>query len=94
MDYKTHETTNHSTIEHWVSNREGKPVRLREESKEPGLRPITIFFPKQDRPLYNLEEISWNEFFDFFEEKGLSFLYKDNEADGGVSHYFKMKNRS
>lgn len=93
MDIETHKTTNHQTIEHWVTNRNGKPIRLREENNDPGLGPIAIYFPDIKDKADNAEEIPWTEFFDFFEDKKLAFFYKENEADGSVSYYYRIENR-
>lgn len=40
-----------------------------------------------------LEPITWDEFFDKFEEKHLAFLYQDMTAEGQTSRFFKLVDR-
>ena len=40
-----------------------------------------------------LEEISWDEFFDKFEERGLSLLVQDTTARGQKSNFNKLVSR-
>jgi hypothetical protein len=37
-----------------------------------------------------LEEISWDEFFDKFEERQLAFLYQEQKANGEPSTFNKL----
>ena len=82
-------TTNHDEIRRWVEERGGHPVRVKDtESKNsPGLLRI-------DYPGYSggdsLEEISWEEFFDGFDENGLAFLYQEETKDGKTSRFSKL----
>lgn len=66
-------TTNHDEIRNWVEERDGRPARV--EGTDDLLR---IDFPDNDND-EDLEEISWEEFFDAFEENDLAFLYQDDE---------------
>ena len=74
-------TTSHEEIKKWVEKRGGRPSRVKgtEDKKGGGLLRI-------DYPGYigrdSLEEISWEEFFQEFEESGLAFLYQEKTADG------------
>lgn len=92
MDTPSNMTTNHDTIVHWASNRDGKPVRLREENATPGLGPIQISF-KDDQMPDNAEEITWEEFLEDFENRKLAFIYREQEADGQVSKFYKIVKR-
>lgn len=42
----------------------------------------------------SLEEISWDEFFDKFDEKGLALVYQDKTADGTTSRFSKLVDRN
>lgn len=66
-------TTNHDEIRNWAEERGGKPACV--EGTEDLLR---IDFPDNDGD-EDLEEISWEEFFEAFEENDLAFLYQDEE---------------
>ncbi|RNI30032.1 hypothetical protein EFA69_10960 [Rufibacter immobilis] len=80
-------TTDHNTIRKWAEARDGKPATVKGtgQGEEAGL--LRINFPGYAED--NLEEISWEEFFEKFEEKKLAFLYQD-EKD---SRFSKLVNR-
>jgi len=40
-----------------------------------------------------LEEISWEEFFEKFDESHLQFLYQDKTKDGKISRFHKFVSR-
>lgn len=71
-------TTDHNTIRKWAEARDGKPATVKGTGKggeEAGL--LRINFPGYAED--NLEEITWDEFFEKFEEKKLAFLYQDEK---------------
>ena len=37
-----------------------------------------------------LKEVSWEEFFQVFDESGLTFLYAEETAEGDTSRFFKF----
>src|SRR3954447_22902810 len=85
-------TTDHSEIQRWVEEHDGKPVCVKGtgDDDDPGI--LRIDFPggaSGDR----FEEISWDEWFEKFDESGLAFLYQERKADGEDSTFFKLVNR-
>lgn len=85
-------TTDHNEIRKWAEARDGKPVTVRGtgDGDEPGV--LRIDFPGgagSDR----LEEISWDDWFQKFDENDLAFLYQDKKADGETSTFFKLISR-
>jgi hypothetical protein len=90
------ETTNHDEIKRWAEERGGHPAIVKgTESSGPSKGMLRIDFigggePKDER----LEEISWDEFFQTFDEKNLAFLYQDKTANGKESRFFKFVNRN
>ena len=82
-------TTNHDTIRKWVEDRGGHPacVKGTGSKKDPGVLRI-------DYPGYSgddkLEQITWDEFFDAFEDNKLAFLYQDERN----SRFSKLIDRS
>jgi hypothetical protein len=87
-DAKT--TTDHEEIRQWVEERNGKPAGVagtRKDGEDVGL--VGIDFA-EDGDDDRLEEISWDEFFDRFEEKQLAFLYQDQKANGEPSTFNKL----
>jgi hypothetical protein len=85
-------TTDHKQIKQWVEDHDGRPAMVIGPGTQMGGGAVNIFFPdhgKNDQ----LEEITWNEFFDRFEENDLEFLYKDEATSDGESRYFKIIER-
>jgi hypothetical protein len=67
-------TTDHSTIRNWAEARDGRPARVKGtgDAKDAGLLRIDFGEPEE-----SLEAITWEDFFDKFEERGLALLYED-----------------
>lgn len=72
-------TTDHETIQRWVEERGGHPARVigtGRQNGDPGILRI-------DYPGFSgegkLEEISWDQFFEAFEENDLAFLYQEED---------------
>jgi hypothetical protein len=89
---EAHTTTNHETIRRWAEERGGHPaaVSATHKAKDPGLLRIDF---EGDGPDPGLEEISWDEFFDKFDEAKLAFLYQEKTKEGQASRFFKFVHR-
>src|SRR5204863_6348689 len=80
-------TTDHDEIREWAEARGGRPAAVRKThgKDDPGI--IRIEFPGAPNAKdAALEEISWEEFFEKFDEAGLSLLYQEKTADGQRSN--------
>lgn len=88
----TRRTDDHDTIRSWVEERNAKPARVRQTggADDPGV--LRIDFPGYGDD-DELEEISWDEFFRKFDEKGLDFIYQDRTENGELSNFNKFVNR-
>jgi hypothetical protein len=82
-------TTNHEEIRHWIEERGGKPARVRAASGPGGLLRIDFGEPEEE-----LEEISWGEFFQIFDDNDLAFLHQDKTSEGNTSRFIKFVERS
>jgi hypothetical protein len=83
-------TTDHETIRQWVEERNGKPASVAGTGKgdeDVGLLRIDLVEEGEDD---SLDEISWDEFFEKFEERQLAFLYQDQKANGEPSTFNKL----
>lgn len=83
-------TTDHDEIRQWVEERSGKPASVAGTSRgdeEIGL--LRIDFAEDE----SLDDISWDEFFEKFEEKQLAFLYQDQKPNGEPSTFNKFVSR-
>ena len=83
-------TTDHEQIRAWIEQRGGTPTRVKGTEDDEGEGILRIDFAERDDAL---EEISWDEFFETFEDRGLAFLYQDETKDGKESRFFKFVNR-
>jgi hypothetical protein len=92
MAGQTKKTTDHDKIRKWVEERGGHPATVADtaEGDEPGI--LRIDFPDYSGE-DSLEEISWDAFFDKFEEKNLAFLYQDEMRSSEESRFFKFVSR-
>jgi hypothetical protein len=84
-------TTDHNEIRQWAEARGGKPATVKRTGDEddPGLLRIKFTDESDD----SLEEISWDEFFEKFEDKKLAFLYQEEKKSGEESRFFKFVSR-
>ncbi len=82
-------TVDHATIKRWAESRGGRPARVKGTGKgeDPGI--LRFDFGEPDE---KLEPISWEEFFEKFEENKLAFLYQE-EKGGHESRFNKFVER-
>jgi hypothetical protein len=88
MSHESKTTRNHDEIRKWVEARDGKPARVRGTENSEGNGLLRINFPGGAES--TLENISWDEFFQEFDKRGLEFLFQDEKADGETSTFFKF----
>jgi hypothetical protein len=86
-------TTDHAKIRQWVEARNGKPARVQGTGQGEDAGLLRIDFPEEHEDEEDLEEISWDEFFEKFDEKRLAFVYQDQTAGGETSRFNKFVNR-
>lgn len=88
-----HKTTDHDFIRRWVEERDGWPARVEGTGggDDPGM--IRVDFPGYEGR-ESLERISWDEWFEKFEENDLAFLHRDMEhGDGDLDRFNKLVSR-
>ncbi len=84
-------TQDHEVIRKWAEERDGRPAMVKGIGGG-GVGLLRISFPgygEED----SLQEISWEEFFEKFEEKKLTFLYQERKSSGELSRFSKFVNR-
>jgi hypothetical protein len=89
---ETRQTTDHDEIRRWVEEHGGKPAMVRGTGDDGDAGVLRIDFPGGAGE-EQLEHISWDEWFDKFEEEKLAFLYQERKADGEDSTFFKLVRR-
>jgi hypothetical protein len=85
-------TIDHEEIRRWVEERQGRPatVKATGSSEEPGV--LRIDFPGGVGE-ESLQPISWEDFFDKFDENDLAFVYQEQLKSGQESLFFKFVSR-
>lgn len=74
-------TTDHETIRKWAESRHGKPAAVRRTHQKGDVGIIRIEFPDNPNSRHDsLEEISWDEFFEQFDESGLALVYDEHSS--------------
>lgn len=88
----SHVTTDHDEIREWAEERGGRPATVEgtEGREEAGILRIDF----QAHRNAKLKPISWEDFFDKFEESDLAFLYQEETADGDRSNFCKLISRA
>jgi hypothetical protein len=92
MSSSSKTTTDHEEIKRWVEERGGHPAVVKgTEGKRTGgvLRIDYPGFSGED----TLEEVTWEEFFEVFDDNNLAFLYQEETKDGGQSRFSKLIDR-
>lgn len=83
-------TRDHDTIRAWVEKRGGVPSIVKgTATKKNGGGILRIDFPGYSGE-DSLQKISWEEFFQKFDESKLEFLYQEKTADGKESRFNKF----
>jgi hypothetical protein len=91
-------TTDHDEIRKWAEERGGRPATVRSTHGQGrgkgGTGIIRIEFPDAPNSKHDaLEEISWEEFFEKFDESDLALLYQEETAGGEKSNFNKLIGR-
>lgn len=87
-------TTDHGEIRAWAEARNAVPATARgtqEADGSPGVLTLDVVGYGADED--DLEHISWEEWFEKFEESDLAFLHQDEKSDGETSTFFKLVSR-
>jgi hypothetical protein len=92
MSAESKVTTNHETIKQWVEARGGSPARVKGTDKSRTAGVLRIDYPGYSGE-DTLEPITWDEFFEGFEENNLAFLYQEETKDGKQSRFSKLIDR-
>ena len=83
-------TTDHDKIRNWAEARGGHPATVKDTETDDEAGILRLDF---DPPDEGLEKISWDEFFEKFDEKDLAFLFQDKTAGGKTSRFHKFVSR-
>lgn len=85
-------TTDHEQIRRWAEERGAKPACVRGTGDKDDVGMIRLDFPGysgEDK----LQPISWDEWFEKFDERKLALIYQDETAGGQKSNFNKLVSR-
>jgi hypothetical protein len=77
-------TRDHDKIRRWAEARDGHPAKV-DTDKPGGILRIDFGEPEK-----NLTRISWDEFFEIFDQADLDFLFQEKTSQGGQSRFNKF----
>lgn len=84
-------TTDRDEIRQWAEERGGKPACVKGTGGKGDIGLLRIEFPgKPNADDDKLAPISWEDFFDKFEERGLALVYQKETASGQKSNFNKL----
>jgi hypothetical protein len=82
-------TRDHEEIRRWTEERGGKPAHVRNTGSGEDIGILRIDFPGYGGE-GSLEPISWEDFFNKFDERGLALVYQEETAGGQKSNFNKL----
>lgn len=85
-------TTDHDEIRRWAQKRDAVPTVVRSTHDSEGSGLLRFDMPGYD-PGDALEEISWDEFFEIFEDNQLAMVYQEETSSGEESNFSKFVTR-
>ena len=87
-DHEAKRTENHDEIRRWAEARKAKPAMVE------GTEILRFDFEETDESGDEaLQEVSWEEFFEVFDDRDLEFLYQERTQGGKLSRFNKFVTR-
>lgn len=85
-------TTDKETIRNWAEARNGVPAFIKgTENKDSGV--LRIHFPQASKNDDQFDKISWDKFFEQFDQNKLAMVYQEKLDDGNKSNFYKLVSR-
>ena len=85
----SHTTKDHDEIQKWAEERGGKPSHVKSTSSAEDIGILRLDFPGYSGA-DSLEPISWEQWFEKFDERKLALLYQEETAGGQKSNFNKI----
>ena len=83
-------TTNHDEIRTWAEERGGRPARVKDTAGKGEGGILRFDFGEKDA---ELETISWDQFFEIFDDNDLALLHQEETGSGKTSRFNKFVDR-
>jgi hypothetical protein len=84
--------TDHDEIRRWAEQRDARPACVRRTGNRGDIGILRLDFPGYSGA-DSLEQISWDEWFDKFDERNLALLVQEKTARGQRSNFNKLISR-
>jgi hypothetical protein len=81
-------TTSHEVIRQWAEARNAVPATVEGTERGDHLGVLRFDFGGGDD---RLRHVSWEEWFETFDARGLNFLYQEQRKDGSQSNFFRLE---
>lgn len=85
---RSHITTDHEVIRRWAEQRGAQPAKVKGTGKGGDIGIIRLNFPGYTGQ--KLEPITWEEWFEKFDDDNLALLYQEETAEGDKSNFNKI----
>ena len=85
----SHMTTDHEESRRWAEERGARPACVKGTGGKRDIGMLRLDFPGYSGA-GKFEEISWEDWYQKFQESGLEFLYQDKTASGKPSRFNKL----
>jgi hypothetical protein len=87
----TKTTKDHDEIQRWAESRGAVPAQVASTAGDRNTGILRFEFPGAPNAKDSaLEEISWDEFFEKFDQSGLELIYQEETAEGQKSNFNKL----
>ncbi len=81
-------TRNHDVIKHWAEERGAVPATIPGTEHGKTLGVLRLNFPGYGGG--NLQEVNWDQWFNTFDKRKLTFLFQQNLRNGNQSNFFRL----
>ena len=85
--------TDHDEIRRWAESRDAKPACVKGTGGDDDVGMIRLDFPGYSGE-QSLQEITWDEWFEKFDENDLALLVQEKTAGGENSNFNKLVKRA
>lgn len=81
-------TTSHEVIRAWAEERDAAPATVEGTEHGDHLGVLRFDFGGDSE---NLRHVSWDEWFETFDDRELNFIYQEERKDGKQSNFFRLE---
>lgn len=83
-------TRSHDVIRQWADARQAVPASVESTERGGTAGVLRLNFPGYGGQ--RLQEVTWEDWFETFDQRNLVFLYQEHKTDGSMSNFFRLSN--